>query len=86
MKEIIVAVITGLCAVVGQWLISRRQNKDREISEAVRAQQMADRLQAVENKLDIHNGYAEKLGEIEKSIAVIETNIKNIYKGGISHG
>lgn len=86
MKEIIVAVITGLCAVVGQWLISRRQNKDREISEAVRAQQMADRLQAVENKLDIHNGYAEKLGEIEKSIAVIETNIKNIYTGGISHG
>ena len=37
-------------------------------------------LKGVEEKLDIHNGYAEKLGNIEKSIAVIQNDIKTLYK------
>lgn len=76
---VVVALITGLCAVVGQWLISRSQNEKRKIDEAVRDARLEDRLKAVESKLDIHNGYAEKFGEIQTDIAVIKNDIKTLY-------
>ena len=79
-SEIIVAIITGLCAVLGQWLISRQQTQKRKIDEAVRDAKLEDRLKAVENKLDIHNGYAEKFSEIGTDIAVIKNDIKTLYK------
>lgn len=79
-EVIVVALITGICSVIGQWIISRRQNKDRETAEAVRDQRIEDRLQAVEHKLDIHNGYAEKFAEIGADIAVIKNDIKTLYK------
>lgn len=72
---IIVAVIAAVASVLGQWMISRRQAKDRETSEAIRDARIEDRMAAVEKKLDIHNGYAEKLAEIQKDIAVIKTQI-----------
>lgn len=62
---IIVAVITGFCSIVGQWLISR----EREI-------RLDERLKSVEKKLDEHNGYAERFSEIGKDIAVIKTKLE----------
>ena len=64
---IIVAIITGICSVVGQWLISR----EREI-------RMDERLKSVEKKLDEHNGYAKKFEAIQIDIAKISTEIQNI--------
>lgn len=64
---IIVAIITGICSVFGQWLISR----EREI-------RLDERLKSVEKKLDEHNGYAKKFESIQVDIARISTEIKNI--------
>ena len=64
---IVVAIITGICSVVGQWLISR----EREI-------RMDERLKSVEKKLDEHNGYAKKFEAIQIDIAKISTEIQNI--------
>ena len=72
---IIVAIIAAAASILGQWMISRRQAKDRETAEAIRDARIEDRMAAVEKKLDIHNGYAEKLAEIQKDIAVIKTQI-----------
>lgn len=77
---VIVAIITGLCSVIGQWLISHNQSEKRKTEEAVRDARLEDRLKSVEKKLDTHNGYAEKFAEIQKDIAVIRTDIKNLYK------
>jgi len=77
---VIVALITGVCSVIGQWLISRSQNKNRKIEDAVRDARLEDRLKAVEHKLDVHNGYAEKFTEISTDIAVIKNDIKTLYK------
>ena len=79
---IIVALITGLCAVVGNWLISHQQTEKRRVEDAVRDDRQEDRLAAIERKLDIHNGYAEKFSEIGKDIAVIKTEIKTLYEKG----
>ncbi len=69
-EVIIVAIITGVCSVIGQWLISR----EREI-------RLDERLKSVEKKLDEHNGYAKKFEAVQIDIAKISTEIKNI-KGG----
>ena len=90
---VLVAIITGAFAVIGQWLISRNdrkkrteeeleKEKKRAVEEAIKNERLENRLSSIENKLDIHNGYAEKLGNIEKSIAVIENDIKTLYKKG----
>lgn len=64
---IIVAVITGICSVIGQWLISR----EREI-------RLDERLKSVEKKLDEHNGYAQKFEAIQIDIAKISTKLENV--------
>ena len=80
-EAVIVALITAVGAVIGQWLISRRQNEDRKTADAVRDARIDDRMAAVEKKLDTHNGYAEKLGEIQQDIAVIKSEITMLKRG-----
>lgn len=77
---VIVAIITGVCAVFGQWLITRQQTAKRKTDDAVRDARLEDRIQALERKIDIHNGYAEKFSEIGTDIAVIKNDIKTLYK------
>lgn len=79
-EGIIIAIITGACAVLGQWLISRQQAATRKVEEAKRDQKLEDRISALERKIDIHNGYAEKFAEIGTDIAVIKNDIKTLYK------
>ena len=64
---IIVASITGICSVFGQWLISR----EREI-------RLVERLKSVEKKLDEHNRFSDKIGGIREDIASIKTDIRNL--------
>ena len=96
---ITVALITGFCAVVSNYIISRSQSKKDdnkrleekqalETAEAVRAQQLQDRLLSIESKLDEHNGYAEKfvqqgdrLEAIEKTQIAIQKDIEYLKKG-----
>lgn len=77
---VLVALITGLCAVVGQWLISRSQNEKRKVDEAIRDARLEDRLRSVEKKLDEHNGYAQRFSTIQTDIAVIKNDIKTLYR------
>lgn len=77
---VIVAIITGICAVLGQWLITRAQAAKTRIDDAVRDKGIEDRLSALERKIDIHNGYAERFSEIGADIAVIKNDIKTLYK------
>ena len=79
-EGIIIAIITGVCAVFGQWLISRQQTAKRKADDAVRDALQEERLKNIEHKIDIHNGYAERFGEIQTDIAVIKNDIKTLYK------
>lgn len=75
---VIVAIITGLCAVVGQWLISHQAAEKRKADDIERDVRLDMRLQGVERRLDLHNSYADKIGQIQLDIATITTEIKNI--------
>ena len=75
---IIVAIIAGLCSVIGQWLISHQAQEKRKVEDAVRDARQEDRLSTIENQLRIHNSYAERFSEIQTDIAVIKNDIKNL--------
>ena len=79
-ETVLVAIITGICAVFGQWLITRQQAAKRRIDEAVRDAKLDDRLAGVERRLDEHNNYASKFSEVQTDIAVIKNDIKTLYK------
>ena len=66
-EVIIVALITGICSVLGQWLISRE-----------REARLDERLKGVEKRLDTHNNYAEKRGQLQLALSALATEIKNL--------
>lgn len=75
---IVVAIITGICSVIGQWIISHNAAEKRKVDDAVRDAKLDDRLSGVEKRLDEHNGYASRFGEIQTDIAVIKNELKNL--------
>lgn len=77
-ESVIVAIITAIGAVLGQWIISNATKKKQTIEEAKREQRLNDRLEVIEHKLDDHNGYAEKFTSVTTDIAVIKTEIQTI--------
>lgn len=79
-EAVIGALITGVCAVVGQLIITRQQTAKRRIDEAVRDAKLDDRLGRIEERLDSHNSYAEKFVAFGTDIAVIKNDIKTLYK------
>lgn len=70
---LLVALIPAAAAVISQALISRKSRRDDDVKDAAKTQKLDDRLQVIENKLDEHNGYAKKIGQIERSLIRIDT-------------
>ena len=79
-EAVLGALITAVASVIVQLLINANNNRKKKVDDAVRDALMEQRLTNIENKLDVHNGYAEKLGDIGKDIAVIKNEIKNLEK------
>lgn len=77
-ESIIVAIITGVSAIVGEIIITNSARKKSAVEDAVKQKDIEDRLKNIEAKLDIHNGYAAKFGSIQTDIAVIKNEIKNL--------
>lgn len=82
MESVIVAVITGVLAVIGAYMgnvaISRKKSREDAIRDAERETRQVVRLDRLEKKVDEHNGYAKKFEEIGKDIAIIKTEIEFI--------
>lgn len=83
-ENIVVAIITGVLAVFGTYVgnvtISRKKTREDAIRDARRDQELTDRLDRLEQKVDEHNGYAKRFEEIGKDIAVIKTELGFIRK------
>lgn len=80
---IIVAIITSLGGIIGAYLAVQKGNRESEIKDAQREQRQSDRLDRIderigslEKKVDIHNGYAEKLGDISISMTAMSKDIE----------
>ena len=92
--------VTAIASVITQVFLNKRNREKRSEEEATKAQKQAidsalkdqmleTRLASIEEKLDIHNGYAEKfedmnaqLSAIKTDVAVIKNDIQNLYHKG----
>lgn len=75
---ILAALITGICAVIGQYLISRKNRHDLDIKRQITEAKREDWERRVEEKIDIHNSYGDKFGDIAVELAEIKTEIRNL--------
>lgn len=75
---VLVALITGVCAVLSNLLITRSGRIKDAVDRADRDKEFKMRLESIEKKVDEHNGYAKRFEEIGKAIAEIKTALEFI--------
>lgn len=76
--SIVVALITGVCSVIGQWLISAKNRREDETKQAVKDALQEQQQKEIIKRLDEHNGYAKRFEEISIAIAEIKTELKTL--------
>lgn len=81
-EGIIIALITAITTILGNWMVNKRAINEDNIKRAKREQLMDSKMDLIEKKLDEHNHYAQKFAEIEKSIVRIDTTLVQIAKKG----
>ena len=96
--------LTAFASVITQIFLNKRNREKRKaeseeerrqaaVAEALKDERLEQRMKVIEDKLDIHNGYAEKfedmntqLTEIKTDIAVIKNDIQNLHHKENSYG
>lgn len=86
--EIIVALIGFAGVISGTFFGYLGRSKKQSIIDAQREQKQMDQftlvfkqMEEIKKRLDTHNRYAEKFGDIEKSVIAIKKDIEYIRKG-----
>jgi hypothetical protein len=80
---VIVAIISSVGGIIGAYLAVQKGNREQEIKDAQREQRQADRLDIIdekisrlEKKVDEHNGYGKKFGEVATSLVSMAKDIE----------
>lgn len=86
-EGVIIAIIGLISTLMGAVIGYFTSVKKHAIVEAKREQKQSDMFsklfdetKAIKARLDVHNKYAEKFGDIEKSIVAIKKDIEYIRK------
>lgn len=73
---IIVSIIGAVATIAGAFIAVNKGNREKEIKDAQREQWQKDQFEAINHKLDIHNGYAEKFGDISRTMVAMQKDIE----------
>ena len=76
-ENIIVAIITGAFATAGVVVTNVTSNKKNAIEQAKRDTKLEDKIQALSDRVDAHNGMLDRITNIEKSIIRIDTKLED---------
>ena len=79
-EAIIIALISAVAAVTGQWILARKATLEREKNQAIRDQKVDDSLEAIKERLDEHNGYAKKFADMSGDIQEMKLSITSLQK------
>lgn len=83
-EAVIIALIGTLGSIVAAVIAAQsaieKKSREDDVKAAQREQRQQDQLEEIKHKLDIHNGYAEKLGDIQLDIAGIHKDIEYLRK------
>ena len=76
--SVIVAIITGLCAVFGQWLIARDNKRKSDTEQAVKDAIFQQKIDTLTAKVEEHNGYARMFSETAERLARVEQKLEDM--------
>lgn len=76
-ENIVIALITGGLSFAGVVITNTVSNKKNSIEQAQRDQKLEDKMQALSDRVDAHNGMLDRITNIEKSIVRIETKLED---------
>lgn len=76
-ENIVIALITGGLSLAGVVITNTVSNKRNSIEQAKRDQKLDDKMQALSDRVDAHNGMLDRITNIEKSIVRIETKLED---------
>ena len=79
-EGIIIAVITGITSLLGNYILNRREITKEKVNKVKREQYIDLVLENIEKKLDEHNHYAKKFGEVEIALTGIKKDIEYLRK------
>lgn len=77
-SSIIVAIITGLCAVIGQYLIARDNKRKSDTEQAVKDAIFQQKIDTLTAKVEEHNGYARMFSETAERLARVEQKLEDM--------
>lgn len=77
-NSIITALIAGGVTLTVSLLTNWTARKKQAIEQAKRDQKLDDKIVEMCEKLDEHNRYSDKIGNIEKAIVRIDTKLESI--------
>lgn len=76
-ENVVIALITGGLSFAGVVITNTVSNKKNSIDQAKRDQKLDDKMQALSDRVDAHNGMLDRITNIEKSIVRIETKLED---------
>ena len=76
-ENIVIALITGGLSFAGVVITNTVSNKKNSIEQATRDQKLEDKMQALSDRVDAHNGMIDRITNIEKTIVRIETKLED---------
>lgn len=74
--SVLIGIIGGILGILNQLSNMRRQQDEQIRNQAVRDTQLDDKLKQIDEKLQVHNSYAEKFAELTSVITEMKTDIK----------
>lgn len=80
-EAVIVALITGGCGILAQWLIGSRNRSDQR-AQLEKHQAVTDtKLEELTREVRRHNNFAERVPVLEEQIKVANHRIGDLEKG-----
>lgn len=75
------ALIVAIGSIIVQLLINRSNRLKEHEEQMVYRARLEGQMKVIEQKLDEHNKYAEKLGSLRDSMILIQQDVKYIKEG-----
>ena len=72
----LIGVLGGILGILNQLHNLRKEQTENIKAQAVREQQLDDKLREIYSKLQSHNQYAEKFASLTNTIVAMQTDIK----------
>jgi hypothetical protein len=79
----LIGVLGGILGILNQLHNLRKEQTENIKAQAVREQQLDDKLREIDSKLQSHNQYAEKFASLTNTIVAMQTDIKWIKESKV---